>query len=217
MKRVQTAHKTRHKANRPRVCQTSCSQALKSIVYCLQITSISSKINILTVSSIWPKYYDGLVQVRHNSSALAMELCLSCTNPSTCSDKKTWNQEHKIIFHSHDADLSRRKIAALLQGDILQPAWEPHQRTLKESILSSMAVSTAGCHYDNLWCHQRQKSWHRDNSQFPVKDTKAKTNLLLFNSLWPSDAIWWLKSRSKLSQVMAWCSKPLPEPMLPTH
>ena len=25
---------------------------------------------------------DGLVQERHNSSALAMELCLSCTNPS---------------------------------------------------------------------------------------------------------------------------------------
>ena len=29
----------------------------------------------------WPDI-DGLVQERHNSSALAMELCLSCTNPS---------------------------------------------------------------------------------------------------------------------------------------
>ena len=27
-------------------------------------------------------YIDGLVQKRCNSSALAMELCLSCTNPS---------------------------------------------------------------------------------------------------------------------------------------
>ena len=26
-------------------------------------------------------YFDGLVQERHNSSALAMELCLSCSNP----------------------------------------------------------------------------------------------------------------------------------------
>ena len=26
-------------------------------------------------------YFDGIVQERHNSSALAMELCLSCTNP----------------------------------------------------------------------------------------------------------------------------------------
>ena len=30
-------------------------------------------------------YIDGLVQGRCNSSALAMELRLSCTNPSTCS------------------------------------------------------------------------------------------------------------------------------------
>ena len=29
-----------------------------------------------------PKQIDGLVQERHNSSALAMELRLSCTNPS---------------------------------------------------------------------------------------------------------------------------------------
>ena len=29
-------------------------------------------------------YIDGLVQERHNSSALAMELCLSCINPSIC-------------------------------------------------------------------------------------------------------------------------------------
>ena len=32
---------------------------------------------------------DGLVQERHNSSALAMELRLSCTNPS--------NEDHKMI------------------------------------------------------------------------------------------------------------------------
>ena len=32
-----------------------------------------------------PLYHiDGLVQERRNSSALAMELCLSCTNPSIC-------------------------------------------------------------------------------------------------------------------------------------
>ena len=28
--------------------------------------------------------FDGLVQERRNSSALAMELCLSCAKPSTC-------------------------------------------------------------------------------------------------------------------------------------
>ena len=29
-------------------------------------------------------YIGGLAQERHNSIALAMELCLSCTNPSIC-------------------------------------------------------------------------------------------------------------------------------------
>ena len=31
---------------------------------------------------IWSDYFDGLVQERRNSSALAMALRLSCTNPS---------------------------------------------------------------------------------------------------------------------------------------
>ena len=31
---------------------------------------------------MWQRHFNGLVQERHNSSALAMELCLSCTNPS---------------------------------------------------------------------------------------------------------------------------------------
>ena len=33
---------------------------------------------------IYQLYFDGLVQERCNSSALAMALCLSCTNPSIC-------------------------------------------------------------------------------------------------------------------------------------
>ena len=31
---------------------------------------------------VFTQRFDGLVQERRNSSALAMELCLSCTNPS---------------------------------------------------------------------------------------------------------------------------------------
>ena len=39
-----------------------------------------------------------------------------------------------------------------------------------------------------------------------------------FNSLWPSDAVWWHISGSTLAQVMACCrTKPLPEPMLTDH
>ena len=39
----------------------------------------------------------------------------------------------------------------------------------------------------------------------------------LFNSLWPSDAIWRQRSESTLAQVMADGTKPLPEPMLTYH
>ena len=38
-----------------------------------------------------PQYIDGLVQERRNSSALAMELCLSCTNPSI------WDYVHHTL------------------------------------------------------------------------------------------------------------------------
>ena len=29
-----------------------------------------------------------------------------------------------------------------------------------------ITCGTAGCHYDNLQCHQWLQSWHRDDSQF---------------------------------------------------
>ena len=44
------------------------------------VTLRTSKLHI-------PDYIDGLVQERCNSSALAMELYLSCTNPSICAKK----------------------------------------------------------------------------------------------------------------------------------
>ena len=37
---------------------------------------------------IFHRLIDGLVQERHNSSALTMELCLSFTNPSICAAEK---------------------------------------------------------------------------------------------------------------------------------
>ena len=39
-------------------------------------------IAVITCPSIRAKYFDGLVQARRISSALAMELRRSCTNPS---------------------------------------------------------------------------------------------------------------------------------------
>ena len=42
--------------------------------------------------SISHKHIDGLVQERRNSSALAMELCLSCTNPLISCRRIMWMQ-----------------------------------------------------------------------------------------------------------------------------
>ena len=45
-------------------------------------------------------YMDGLVQERRNSSALAMELCLSCTKPSIYDQEITKHfPHHTNVFH----------------------------------------------------------------------------------------------------------------------
>ena len=49
-------------------------------VCCVVFKTIWLKVRLLRRS-----HFDGLVQERRNSSALAMELCLSCTNPSNFS------------------------------------------------------------------------------------------------------------------------------------
>ena len=40
---------------------------------------------------------------------------------------------------------------------------------------------------------------------FKVKIWTKEENCLIFNSLWPNDAIWWHRSGSTLAQVMACC------------
>ena len=70
---------------------------------------------------VW--YFDGLVQERHNSSALAMELHLFCTNPSIClmhcgicemglldRQEQTW-----MKFESNYTDFHSRKCVTKLQ------------------------------------------------------------------------------------------------------
>ena len=56
---------------------------------------------VFTIRYIWKHFdpnaqvdathIDGLVQERRNSSALAMELRLSCTNPSICYSSISWD------------------------------------------------------------------------------------------------------------------------------
>ena len=50
----------------------------------------------ISTYDIYKRYINGLVQERRNSSALAMELRLSCTNPSIYSAK---NKARPSVFH----------------------------------------------------------------------------------------------------------------------
>ena len=66
-------------------------QALCAKSPCLEHPDHSSVLLHLATSYVswsqlirWHLHIDGLVQERRNSSALAMELCLFCTNPSIC-------------------------------------------------------------------------------------------------------------------------------------
>ena len=57
-------------------------------------------------------HIDGLVQERHNSSALAMELCLSCTNPSIWRHLVNIGSAKSIICHQfYHGALSHRYFA----------------------------------------------------------------------------------------------------------
>ena len=56
--------------------------------------------------------------------------------------------------------------------------------------------------YRMIWnCHNnhdRRFNWH-------LRDWNTESCTYLFNSVWPSDVIWWQGSRSTLAQVMACC------------
>ena len=57
--------------------------------------------------SIFLDHFDGLVQERCNSSALAMELHLSCTNPSICkSDVFNWSVACRSCFPPENFQLT---------------------------------------------------------------------------------------------------------------
>ena len=58
-------------------------------------------------------YFDGLVQERCNSSALAMELCLACTNPSIYAHEKS-NCFKLILNYSLDMAFTAKHTKAFL-------------------------------------------------------------------------------------------------------
>ena len=85
---------------------------------CLQL-SINKKISFQILQR---EYMDRLVQERRNSNALAMELRLSCTNPSIWSEQKRklqWNLNGIL----QDKTLSRKKIAFTKWTSILMYWW----------------------------------------------------------------------------------------------
>ena len=80
-----------------------------------QAITQSCQFYVPNFKSIWPNWMlqtqqphdiDGLVQERRNSSAIAMELHLSCTNPWNWSlrNKVRWNPDH--FFFQEDLKMS---------------------------------------------------------------------------------------------------------------
>ena len=117
----------------------------------------------LIASSSSNDHNDGLVQERRNSSALAMELHLSCTNPSTSS-----HMDHRPFF-------------------------------LSLMIFVGFTYHAFVCWYQS-WITSILASLFSDAKYWPFC-----SGLIVFNSLWPSDAIWRQRSGSTLAQVMACC------------
>ena len=71
-----------------------------------------------TAAHPWPvPHVDGLMQKRHNSFALAMELHLSCTNPSICS------LIHYVFLHYFSACRSSMKVKEI--DRTANVAWSP--------------------------------------------------------------------------------------------
>ena len=131
-------------------------------------------------SSFFWWHFDGLVQERCNSSTLAMELCLSCTNPLI------WC----FLFH--------RTVV---------------ERSVKFASSNSRPGQTTGCLITRRHCCCLcvvLKPWRRQ-TQEPWLYTAGEWQLSWrmchkwINSLWSSDIIWWHKSGTTLIQVMTCC------------
>ena len=68
----------------------------------LSMTLCNTVITPITNTLCIHLFIDGLVQERPNSSVLAMELCLSCTNPSICLSDIMFKKKFKSnMYKSH--------------------------------------------------------------------------------------------------------------------
>ena len=63
----------------------------------------------------------------------------------------------------------------------------------------------SGCNewqlYESMWLGKNAGTWYDGHILQPLNTD----DMMMVNSLWPGDAIWWYRSRSTLTQVMAWC------------
>ena len=153
---------------------------------------------VIAVFSFRPCYIHGLVQERRNSSALAMELRLSCSNPLICNNT---NCNHFAAIPSY--------------GTILMVV-------LQKGPLSSMSGDMA-IYHDSSGLNSPVSTLMRRglmlyiNAGSLTQGSQWPTLLRTFNTLRPSDAYMRRWTGSSLVQIMAcrlFGTKPLSEPML---
>ena len=119
------------------------------------------------------------MQEKHNSSALAMELRLSCTNPSI------WYVVTKNAYFVFI-------LSCLLSKNTISNETKP-----------------ATSHHLNQWwlvyLHIYASHSLNDLTMVMIMACCLIISWTNINSLWPNDAIWGHRSASTLSQVMACC------------
>ena len=129
---------------------------------------------------------DGLVQERRNSSASAMELCLSCTNPSIYCGLSTWHQSVPTASTKHsywlphclnDPGMMLQKTKPMqawhmqqkgsITSVILWPFVDPIQiQLLTCAIFNSLDIwqrkndFQSSCVMDSFWCTDSLLTWH---------------------------------------------------------
>ena len=128
-------------------------------------------------------YSDGLAQVYHNSIAKALGLCQSSTKPSIY-------PEVMLCFQANDYLMffARAKHHFL-------------------PLFFCRGKPVVKCPLSNACYLPKHKGQVCRVTKVSCRPRLYPTNKLCksLNSLWPSDAIWRLRSESTLVQVMAWC------------
>ena len=152
------------------------------LLYC----SFVFTMHINLQGSAYPKIcIDRLVQERRNSSALAMELCLSCTNPLVYTWFTKFDLFQNSLYRIYEKILL--KSTCLTDSFICMGFGAMGYVDLPMLWRSATYLTFHGIFIYKALC------WHAGEVSNFISDLMLQLQQSL-NSLWPSNSIWWHKS-----------------------